>query len=173
LKSALGLAIAALLVIPAQKPLAADAKGPGQACVSISDPAERLACFDAAYARPAQAGPAPTRADAAATVAGDEALARKGVSEFGMSEAARRAQDPGKADLRDPSRLEGRVARVGARPRGEMILTLDNGQVWVQTETDSRARVKEGDSVTIRKAALGSYMLITENGVATRVRRVE
>jgi len=32
--------------------------------------------------------------------------------------------------------------------------------------------VKPGDTVTIKKAALGSYLLVAPNRVATRVRRL-
>ena len=55
----------------------------------------------------------------------------------------------------------------------QFIVTLDNGHVWVQSETNSRARLAVGDTVTIKKGALASYLLITPSKVATRVKRVQ
>ena len=54
---------------------------------------------------------------------------------------------------------------------GELVVTLENNQVWVQIDVDNKARVKAGDTVTIKRGTLGSYLLVSPNGVATRVRR--
>ena len=94
------------------------------------------------------------------------------VDEFGLSEAAKRARDPEKAKEIMPEQISAKVTKVGNRPTGELVVTLESGQVWVQIETVSKAMVKAGDTVTIKKAALGSYMLVAPNRVATRVRRV-
>jgi hypothetical protein len=53
------------------------------------------------------------------------------------------------------------------------VVTLENGQVWTQIQVDVRARIAVGDTVTIKKAALGSHMLVTASRYATRVRRVK
>jgi hypothetical protein len=50
---------------------------------------------------------------------------------------------------------------------------LENDQVWEQAEiVTTKARLKPGDVVTIRKAALGSYTLLTPSRMVIRVRRV-
>jgi hypothetical protein len=136
-------------------------------CASIADDSQRLACYDEAFGRPrVVAASSPAAAPAAKVVVTDP------VEEFGLSEAAKRARDPEKAKETMPEQISARVTKVGNRPTGELVVTLESGQVWVQIETVSKAKVKPGDTVTIKKGALGSYLLVAPNRVATTVRRV-
>lgn len=59
-----------------------------------------------------------------------------------------------------------------ARRGDRFVATLDNGQVWSQTETNTRIDVRVGDTVSIRRGALGSYLLSDGEGLATRVKRL-
>jgi len=92
-------------------------------------------------------------------------------ADFGLSEAAKRARDPEKAYQSYPDSITAKVASVGHRRTGELVVTLANGQVWVQLDTNTQARVATGDTVTIRKASLGSYLLVTQSRASVRVRR--
>jgi hypothetical protein len=94
------------------------------------------------------------------------------VAEFGLSESQKRAQNPERAKDVAPDSITGNVAEVGRQPTGGLVVTLENGQVWAQSESLTKARVAPGDEVTIRKATLGSYMLVAPNKVSMRVRRV-
>lgn len=132
-----------------------------QRCAALADDRARLACYDSIFGRPAAAA-----APAAATAADPEA-------DFGLTEAAKRAREPEESRERFPESISGMVAKVARQPAGELVLTLDNGQVWTQVQVDARARVAVGDTVTIKKAALGSHLLVTEDRYATRVRRVK
>jgi len=72
-----------------------------------------------------------------------------------------------------PESISATVARVSWRPTGEVVVVLENDQVWEQAEiVTTKARVKAGDVVTIRKAALGSHTMVTAGRAAIRVRRV-
>lgn len=51
------------------------------------------------------------------------------------------------------------VARIRERPYGELIIYLENGQIWEQKHRDSRFRLKSGESVTISKSAVAGYRL--------------
>jgi hypothetical protein len=51
------------------------------------------------------------------------------------------------------------VTAVARRSRGEYEFTLDNGQVWVQTEVKPQLTLSAGSEVVIRKASMGSYRL--------------
>ncbi len=62
------------------------------------------------------------------------------------------------------------VTRVTRTANGRFIATLDNGQVWAQLERDTTAEVEVGDTVEVRKASLGSFMMVTKAGARTRVR---
>lgn len=151
-------------------------------CTSIADDRARLACYDEALARPAgaRAEPFPAATGAAADGAASAMpnLERASAptspeADFGLSEAAKRARDPDAAGPSHPDSITEKVASVGRRPTGELVVTLANGQVWVQIDTNSQARVATGDTVTIKKASLGSYLLVTQSRAAVRVRRTK
>ena len=130
-------------------------------CASVTDDAARLACYDAAFGKPAKI--------ASASPDDDGATARE---EFGLSEPEKRARRQEPADR--TSSITGEIARLDHRPTGELVVSLADGPVWAQIESDdSRARVKVGDPVTIRKATLGSYLLVGPDRIAVRVRRVK
>ncbi len=66
-----------------------------------------------------------------------------------------------------------RISKIKKAPRGELVLTLENNQVWRQIGTDSY-RLKEKDEVIIRRGALNSFMLgMADRNKAIRVKRVK
>lgn len=155
-----------------------------QRCAEIGDDFARLACYDAIFRKPAASAastavpaaavaPAAAAAPAAATGTAAASAATNPEADFGLTEAAKRARDPQKAQQEMPESIAGVVAAVGRRPAGELTVTLENGQVWTQVMVDQRARVAVGDTVTIKKAALGSHLLVTQGRYATRVQRVK
>jgi hypothetical protein len=149
-----------------------------QRCAEIGDDFARLACYDAIFRKPvasaaSTAVPAAAAAPAAATGTAAASAATNPEADFGLTEAAKRARDPQKAQQEMPESITGAVAAVGRRPAGELTVTLENGQVWTQVMVDQRARVAVGDTVTIKKAALGSHLLVTQGRYATRVQRVK
>jgi hypothetical protein len=116
------------------------------ACTREQDDTRRLACFDRA-------------ADTA--------------HDFGVpgSELARnRAAEVPKRDVQ-PQRLTAKVAGIEKRARGELVFTLDNGQVWAQEEVGAYFPVNVGDAVTILAGSLGSHRLVVGSR-ATAVTRV-
>ena len=70
--------------------------------------------------------------------------------------------------------LTAKVAALETLPHGELVLTLDNGQMWQQKTADRPLRVKVGDQVTIKHGVLNSVLLTSEstNG-SMRVSRVK
>jgi hypothetical protein len=144
----LGLALATGLVGAAE---------PGHPCATIAEPGRRLACYDAAFGQPAEI----------------QVEAReRAEQEFGLSDAERRARDPVEATRVEPDRIEASVTKVRYGDSGERVVSLDNGQVWVTTERGSRGTIDVGERVAVRKAALGTHMLVTAARVPLRVRRV-
>ena len=114
------------------------------ACTSITDDAQRLACYDRHFGKP---GEPPNGAPAGAKQAAGDSTPEKNSSVTATVTALQRRQD------------------------GLFVVTLDNGQVWAQSELDSRAELRPGDTVTVRRGALGSHLLITPAGIGTRVKR--
>lgn len=86
-------------------------------------------------------------------------------------------------DMQHQRELEGRapsqlpqiaaqVTSVHYKPRGELIVALDNGQTWEQAEYDGDVPMNVGDKVTIKAGALGAFYLKPHSGRLVRVRRV-
>jgi hypothetical protein len=171
------------------------------ACARERDDVARLACFDrltgktaasassapaAKAAEPAAAAtatpaPAPPKAAATAGAAGAAATAatpaaKSAAADFGVSgsEVARQRdaeaqKQPGAPEKID--RINAAVTAISKRPRGELVVTLDNGQVWAQKEVQY-VPVKVGDQVTILAGALHSYKMVVA-GRATAVTRIQ
>lgn len=62
------------------------------------------------------------------------------------------------------------VVAFGASATGRQTLTLDGGGLWELEERDPLLAI--GASVTIQRAAFGSFLLTTPNGRTHRVRRL-
>lgn len=152
---------AALLAAAATQPALAaddDLSKRVAACTREQDDARRLACFDRAAAPAA----------AAHEVAADKVDATQAFGVHG-SELARNRDD---GDAKSaPKRISAKVAGIEQRARGELVVTLDNGQVWAQKEVGAYFPVKVGDPATILAGTLGSYRLVIANR-ATAVTRV-
>jgi hypothetical protein len=168
---------------------AADALPPSlRACMQVTDAGRRLACFDResallagdnapvarqaepAPARPAAPAPAAPVASAAATAA---ATGQSAEDKFGYRGNMARAELDRKAE-QQPDELTAKVAELETLPHGELLLTLDNGQMWQQKTAERPLRVKVGDQITIKHGALNSFLLTSEstNG-SMRVSRVK
>ena len=122
-------------------------------CSQILDDGPRLACYDAVFGKPVRLAP-PAAAPAAVV----------------SSQARVPAPPPEPARPQNQS-VSAVVVTVGRLPDERFSITLDNGQSWMQLERDPAISVRVGDSVRIRPAAMGSWMLETREGLRTRVRQ--
>jgi hypothetical protein len=124
-------------------------------CASVRDDTERLTCYDRAFGKPV------------------EPVAAVPKAQFGFTErevARNTGQSAGSAT---PSSVTATITSLDRRRDGKFVVTLDNTQVWSQSEFNSQADVDIGDTITVRRGALGSYLLVTKAGIGTRVRRVK
>lgn len=139
-----------------------DSLDPLRACVGEPDDGRRLECYDRAMGR--EADPETPGRPAGPSVA--PALSPE--ESFGLT-----AEQAGKKQNVEPlEQLTSTVAKITQRPHGELVVTLANGQVWAQKQARSFS-VRVGDTVTIKAAALGSFMMMTASGgQATRVTRM-
>ena len=137
------------------------------ACADESDDAQRLRCFDAVVANMRKAPPP------AATVAAAPAAAPQPAAPTVTPEQKFGARGEIKPDRHeDLSELNATVTALGAKPHGELIVTLDNAQVWAEIAANSRVKLKVGDTVKIERGALGSFSLIAPNGRSSKVSRI-
>jgi hypothetical protein len=147
-------------------------------CAAIDASAPRLACYDAlagrtpvtavAAARPAAAatpaaamvasGPAPMAASPAAAVAPPVAAAAPAANDpqnFGLAQVQVHTAPEG------PKSIEVHVTQVIDNGVTRPSVVLDNGQTWTFTEAADDASLRPGDPVTIKRAALGSFLLVS------------
>lgn len=140
------------------------------ACSKLGRNAERLACYDAAIQRRL------TPASAAATgkpVVDAATVARTPQDSFGAV-APRKPSVPSEgAPVRtELQSVSAAITKMTPTSDGFLQLALDNGQVWRQIEGSSSLLLKTGDTVSISRGALGSFMLATPTGRRVKVKRV-
>jgi hypothetical protein len=146
-------------------------------CASLTEAGARLACYDAL----AGLAPSATTAAAAPSPAAGGSQARTSSSAAVAASAAPPAEEFGvhngplevkRGPVRE-KRMLAVVSTVSNRGNGELVVRLDNGQVWVQLEPD-KFPVKPGDHVEIDVGAFGSYVLWSpSNRRATKVDRID
>jgi hypothetical protein len=153
-----------------------------RACMGERDDARRLSCFDRETARltQPQATPAPAVASAPAPKAAPAAPpapaapALSDEQKFGYrGSLAREDVDRRKAEEEKLDQVTAKIVEVTVLAHGQFVAKLDNGQVWQQKMAERSVRLKVGEEVTVRRASLGSFMLVTSTGKSTRVARVE
>lgn len=125
-------------------------------CSTYEDRDARLDCFDAQVARWSDPSPA------------SNATAEQS---FGVTGSAL-AQQQAKQSTQ-PSEITARVTAIATQPRGELVLTLENGQIWRQTQSGSKFNVRVADPVTIKAGALNSYLMVAVSGRTTKVTRIK
>jgi hypothetical protein len=145
-------ATTALICVPAPAPADDSVIDRVRACVTEADDAERLACYDFAIGRskPGQ----------------NEDL---GVTGELLRQRQRQAAPPASP----PQEMSGKIVAISKRPYGKFVVTLDNGQVWAQSEVLDFS-LELGDVVTIRRGVLGALWMVKGNHHAqTRVERIK
>jgi hypothetical protein len=140
-------------------------------CAAIQAPDTRLSCYDTLAHRPpdkvspavvkAAPVPAATAVQPPATVAAIAADPQN----FGLTAVQQHTADLG------PKSERAHISIVSSDQSGRTFVVLDSGQTW--TVMDSDGRLNSGDAVTIKRAALGSFLMLTPSNHSYRVRRVK
>ena len=173
---------------------AQSALGEIKACTWIGDDAERLACFDAAAKKlsnsvarvpPENAGvSSPSRRSDELALPREQAPAAAAPSGPTRQAAAPRSSSPPPQDrfgLPAEDRSSGEeeegtremsIARVETTPTDKLVLTMDNGQVWAQTDTQSLPPIDAGMTAVVREGFIGGYRL-SVSGRTFRVKRID
>jgi hypothetical protein len=152
------------------------------ACTSEKDSLARLVCFDREVAKytqssarvaPTQVAPAAVSPPAATVAATPPPATTPNNDEFGVNGKLAKQRAAAKGETPEEQKeLRAAVTKITSRPFGELVLELDNGQVWEQPEKKGSFIIKVGDGVVIRQARFGSYMLTVDTGATTRIRRI-
>ena len=140
-------------------------------CARIDEASARLACFDnnirvgnTDVARPSVSGTMPTP-QAGAAPSGPVGLG---------SEDVRRPDRLGSPESGQASQISVRVRSIAQQTRGIYLLTMEDDSQWLFAEmVDFAYRPpRQGSTVEINRAALGSFLMVSDNQRSVRVRRV-
>jgi hypothetical protein len=95
--------------------------------------------------------------------------AERAVTDFGRSRASVEESADGNGILHD------RIAKLEERQPGQYLITLESGQVWYQTITNSYLKLRKGMDVEISLSTFGSSYHLSAKGAKgfIQVRRIE
>lgn len=144
-------------------------------CRTIADPAERLACFDRQVSALATAE---TSRDIAIIDREQVRRTRQGLFGFSLGDLGSifGGGDPDDNDNAEEradrvDRIESVLRAVGRDRSGKLVLILENGQQWVQTDTSGGRSPRAGQNVIISRASLGGFIASVDGRSGFRVRR--
>jgi hypothetical protein len=167
-------------------------------CSAVADDTARLKCYDGQAVRKKKAASPPASAAGAASSGSASASrapatpatpalkptspasastppASSAATDFGLDpETVRKKNAAANPEApKPPEQVVGRVKSVVTKPRGQYRITLEDGQVWEETQHTGGAAPEMGDTVTIKRGVLGSYFLSRSTGLALRVKRID
>jgi hypothetical protein len=131
-------------------------------CAGIDEQLKRLACYDQVVERPAGATARTASSASAAPIATEPGSPQKAFGLYSVEHPAPSAPAE--------SVLTAKVISLGSNSRGHSTVTLEGDQVW---ELDSADPVlAAGETVTVKRGALGAFILTTAGGRLHRVHRI-
>jgi hypothetical protein len=135
-------------------------------CANIEEQLKRLGCYDQVAERPVGATAANANAPAVAgTPKASATPAASPKQTFGLYSVEHPAPPPATESL-----ISAKVISLGSNARGRQTVTLEGDQVW---ELDSADPVlATGETVTVKRGTLGSFILTTAAGRLHRVHRI-
>jgi len=119
-------------------------------CAGETDQAKRLSCFDSLTAT----------------------LPKVEADQFGLTADIAHKRDPVVERPVVEETLTGTIKALHTAPRGELVFVLDNQQVWIQAEVNSRIQFAVGETVHIEHGAMGSLWLAVDKARKTKVKRI-
>jgi hypothetical protein len=138
-----------------------------RACAAESDAARRLACYDKEMAALAQ----PPHAHA--TVSSPTPAAENIVpaDQFGLSQEQVRKLKAQEGTA-EPNELAAHITKISQFASGRVRITLDNAQVWEQTEEDFGFNPVVGATATITRGKVGGFWMAADKYRKARVKRI-
>jgi hypothetical protein len=134
-------------------------------CIKIEENEKRLACFDLVT----QASNRNTEEPEAAKVSKPQRQniiqkAKDQVKDFGLT----------KKEKKEVLEITSKITRLKLQNNYNLLLVLDNGQIWRSVEKIRRVRLKEGQTVTISEGFVSGYSLkVVDKKIALRVKRIK
>jgi hypothetical protein len=119
-------------------------------CARDTDQTQRLACFDTLV----------------------RSLPKIEADQFGMTADVAHKRNPEVFRPQQSEALTGKIVSLREGAEGRLIFTLDNGQVWAQTESRPSISFAIGDAVRVEHGAMSSLWLAADHQRKTRVKRI-
>lgn len=136
-------------------------------CRTIADNAARLACYDRAAARFAEAV---GKGEVIVMDQQEVRQTRRSLFGFQLPRIALFRGDDGP----DQSEITAKIASASGLGYDKYRLRLEDGAVWETTEGSSAVTPpRSGQNVTIKRGVMGSYMMKINGQRALRAKRVE
>jgi len=129
-----------------------------ESCTGLRRDSERLLCYDKAVAQ-IKAGVEGAPAPSPENMFGAN----------GVIAPAPVVPDSKREELRQ---ITAAVTSARRAEDGLLLLNLDNGQAWHQQDVDVTLVVNVGDTVTVQRAAFGTFRIIDKRGRSARFKRV-
>jgi hypothetical protein len=104
--------------------------------------------------------------------AGEKTAAVSAENMFGASASTQGNPEQGGVKREELKQITAAVTSLRRSEDGMIILTLDNGQVWRQQDSDVRMMMAPGDVVTVIRASLGTFRIADKSGRFSRFKRV-
>lgn len=146
------------------------------ACRAISDPTERLACFD----RQVAALETAQQSNDVRIVDREQVReARRGLFGLRLPSLSNLFGDNDEEDAEEATveeegitYIESSITSISSDGTGRRVLVLENGQHWVQIEPQRGRAPRAGQAVIIRRGLLGSYVATVNESTTVRVMRL-
>ena len=143
------------------------------ACQAVTDPQQRLACYDSAVSK---LKAATDQRDV--VVIDKEQLRKTRRSLFGFSLPDLPSifgggdDDDDEKDAPEFQTLESRIANVRSIMPGKWTMVLSDGAVWQFSEIDRNVEPERGNTILIKRGPLGNFMANIDGQRAVRVERI-
>ena len=148
-------------------------------CSQIENKNERLLCFDREFpdtTQPKKIREAKVKAKASERITNESEAVTAATSNLVEPEAPSKNKSrfsfSGLLDWKEPLNFETEIAAIRSGSKQRMVFRLDNGQIWMQT-SPRELPFSVGNKVAIKSGKMGGFIMRSESGTSTRVRRIE
>ena len=156
-----------------------------QECARIDDPSARLQCYDGNFRSSSVIDQRPSVANVPATppvqappIASQTPVIGSSDEPQGFGAESVKSEDRFKSPAetgKGVDEIRTRILAVSRREPGKYMVTVEDGAVWVFTDAVARTfrPPRQNALVEIKRASLGSFLMVVDGQAAVRVRRLK
>lgn len=147
-------------------------------CSQIEDKNERLLCFDREFPNTAQPNKPSETPQTSSDRISNTPVSKAAVPASSQPEIQAEPKESngfsvaGLLDWKETQSFESEIAAIRSGGQQRMVFRLDNGQIWMQT-SPRELPFSVGNKVVIKSGRIGGFIMRSESGTSTRVKRIE